>query len=85
MLVPAELPWHVAAGPAALLQAHAVRSGHGKLTLGSCRVSRGLQKSYSFDNVSFAAGELTCDAKDVGEVQKHMAKLQGELANDMAK
>jgi elongation factor 3 len=46
---------------------------------------KGLQKSYSFDNVSFAAGELTCDAKDVGEVQKHMAKLQGELANDMAK
>ena len=46
---------------------------------------KGLQKSYSFDNVSFAAGDLTCDAKDVGEVQKHMAKLQGELANDMAK
>ena len=46
---------------------------------------RGLQKSYSFDNVTFAAGELTCDAKDVGEVQKHVAKLQAEMANDMAK
>jgi elongation factor 3 len=46
---------------------------------------KGLQKSYSFDNVAFASGELTCDAKDVGEVQKGIAKLQGELANDMAK
>jgi hypothetical protein len=46
---------------------------------------RRLQKSYSFDNVAFASGDLTCDAKDVGAVQKAMATLSGELAADMAK
>jgi elongation factor 3 len=47
--------------------------------------AKGLQKSYSFDNVAFAQGEITCDAKDVGHVQKAMAQLAGEMTADMAK
>lgn len=43
-----------------------------------------LQKSYSFDNVSFSA-LTTADPKDVGSVQKSIQTLSSEMTADLAK
>jgi predicted Zn-dependent peptidase len=43
-----------------------------------------LQKSYSFDNVSFSA-LTTADPKDVGAVQKSIQTLSSEMTADLAK
>mmetsp|Transcript_130525 Transcript_130525/g.194371 ORF Transcript_130525/g.194371 Transcript_130525/m.194371 type:complete len:1068 (+) Transcript_130525:173-3376(+) len=46
---------------------------------------KALQKSYSFDNVSFSQVDLhEVDIKYIGAIQKAMTTLSGELANDMA-
>jgi hypothetical protein len=45
--------------------------------------SKTLQKSYSFDNVSFSI--TTADPKDVGAIQKSMQTLSKEMTADLAK
>lgn len=46
---------------------------------------KALQKSYSFDNVSFSQVDLhEVDIKYIGAIQKAMTTLSAELANDMA-
>eukprot|EP00291_Cryptomonas_curvata_P028722 CAMPEP_0172205916 /NCGR_PEP_ID=MMETSP1050-20130122/32903_1 /TAXON_ID=233186 /ORGANISM="Cryptomonas curvata, Strain CCAP979/52" /LENGTH=972 /DNA_ID=CAMNT_0012884891 /DNA_START=40 /DNA_END=2956 /DNA_ORIENTATION=+ len=45
--------------------------------------SKTLQKSYSFDNVSFSI--TTADPKDVGAIQKAMQTLSKEMTADLAK
>jgi hypothetical protein len=42
-----------------------------------------LQKSYSFDNVSFSI--TTADPKDVGAIQKSIQTLSKEMTADLAK
>jgi len=46
---------------------------------------KALQKSYSFDNVSFGQVDLhEVDMKYIGAIQKAMTALSAEMANDMA-
>ena len=42
-----------------------------------------LQKSYSFDNVTFSS--TTADPKDIGSVQKSIQTLSSEMTADLAK
>mmetsp|Transcript_68334 Transcript_68334/g.142419 ORF Transcript_68334/g.142419 Transcript_68334/m.142419 type:complete len:1066 (-) Transcript_68334:74-3271(-) len=46
---------------------------------------KALQKSYSFDNVSFSHVDLhEVDMKHIGAIQKAMTTLSGEMSNDLA-